>query len=221
MSSTPRSSVEHVVWDWNGTLLDDFGLTAEIATRTLAQLGASGITGDDIRRHFRRPFSDFYASLLGRPVSAREFSLIRERYETEYDAAVLGAPLQADAGAALDYAAARGTQSLLSMAPDPQLQQLVDHHRIRERFLRVEGSPTTSSDGNKAGRLHDHLYAIGAEAARTVVIGDTVDDHEAAQASGARSVLVTTGSTSRASLERTGAPVVDTIFEAIVVAHDG
>jgi phosphoglycolate phosphatase-like HAD superfamily hydrolase len=218
--STPRSSVEHVVWDWNGTLLDDFGLTAEIATRTLAQLGAPGITGDDIRHHFRRPFSDFYASLLGRPVSAHEFSLIRERYETEYDEAVLSVPLQADAGAAMDYAAARGTQSLLSMAPDPQLQQLVDHHHIRERFLRVEGSPTASSDGNKAGRLCEHLSAIGAAGARTVVIGDTVDDHEAAQANGARSVLVTTGSTSRAPLERTGAPVVDTVLDAIVVAHE-
>ena len=54
--------------------------------------------------------------------------------------------------------------------------------------------------------------------ASTVVIGDTVDDHEAAVANGTRSVLVTTGSTSRSQLEATGAPVVDTMREAAVVA---
>ncbi len=209
----------HVVWDWNGTLLDDFALTARIARRTLRTLGVPDVGADDIRRHFRRPYADFYARLFGRPITAVEYDFIRERYEVEYGTEVLGLSLQPDADAAMDLVAAHGaSQSLLSMAHDEQLQALVDLHGIRGRFVRVEGSPTTDSDGNKAARLVSHLAAIGAESTAVVVIGDTVDDHEAASACGARSVLVTTGSTARASLEATGAPVVDTLAEAAAFA---
>ena len=210
-----------MVWDWNGTLFDDFELTARIAGRTLAVLGAHEITGDDIRREFRRPFSDFYASLVGRPVTADEFAFIRGCYEREYEAEVLGLDLQPDALEAMDLLGRQATQSLLSLAPDPQLQQLVDHHHIRARFVLVEGSPRTDSDGNKAGRLHEHLAVIGVDPTRTLIIGDTVDDHEAAIHNGARSVLVTTGSTSRTRLEATGAAVVDTLRAAADLALAG
>ncbi len=210
----------HVVWDWNGTLLDDFELTARIARRTLEALGLPGVTGDAIRAHFRRPYGGFYARLFGRPVTEQELRYIRERYEVEYASAVFALGLQPDAEAAMDLLAADGAgQSLLSMAHDEQLQALIDHHGIRGRFVRIEGSPTTDSDGSKAERLRHHLAAIGAEPARTVVIGDTVDDHEAAAACGAHSVLVTTGSTSRAALERTGAPVEDRLLDAAMRAR--
>ena len=209
----------HVVWDWNGTLLDDFALTARIARRTLETLGVPGVGAEDIRSHFRRPYADFYARLFGRPITAIEYEFIRERYETEYGAEVLDLSLQPDAGAAMDLVAEHpATQSLLSMAHDEQLQQLVDHHRIRGRFLRVEGSPSTDSDGNKVARLAGHLAAMGVGANSTVVIGDTVDDHEAAVSCGARSVLVTTGTTARSSLAETGAPVMDTLLAAAQVA---
>ena len=221
MPAGVTSALTHVVWDWNGTLLDDFAVTARIAGATMTTLGVPGVTGEDIRREFRRPFSEFYASLFGRPVTAEEFAYIRERYESEYSAEVFSIGLQADAGEAMDLVGAQASQSLLSMAPDAQLQQLVDHHGIRGRFTLVEGSPRTDSDGNKAERMEHHLAAIGVDADGTVVIGDTVDDHEAAVHCGARSVLVTTGSTSRAQLEDTGARVVDTLREAAVIALEG
>jgi len=213
-----RPTISHVVWDWNGTLFDDFDLTARIAGRTLATMGVPNVTGDDIRRHFRRPFSEFYANLFGRPVSEEEFAFIRERYEAEYERELDDVSLQRDAGVALDLLGRQASQSLLSMAHDEQLQALVDRHGIRDRFVLIEGSPSSDSDGNKAVRMDRHLDAIGADRAGTVVIGDTVDDHEAAVANHARTVLVTTGSTSRTLLEATGAPVVDTLRQAAAIA---
>ena len=219
MPSDPDVPTVHVVWDWNGTLLDDFDLTAQIARGTLSSLGVPGITGERIRADFKRPFSDFYASLFGRPVTDAEFAYIRDRYESEYHARLFELELQPDALEAMDLLATRGaTQSLLSMAPDDQLQQLVDHHRIRSRLVSVEGSPRRDSDGRKAERLISHLEAIGADPRASVVIGDTVDDQEAAVAAGAGAVLVTTGSTSRSSLEATGAAVSDTLLEAARLA---
>ncbi len=221
MQRGSHPSLTHVVWDWNGTLLDDFWLTARIAADTLAELGVPDLSGAVVRDSFTRPFHVFYSRLLGRPVTDAEFAYIRRRYEAEYDAEVLELCLQPDAGRALDHVGSVATQSLLSMAPDVHLQRLVDHHAIRARFVHVEGSPDASSDGTKAERLREHLGRIGVHAQQTVIIGDTVDDQEAAAACGARAVLVTSGSQSRTALEATGWPVVDSLLEAAIIATAG
>ena len=101
MPSGARPALTHVVWDWNGTLFDDFDLTARIAGRTMAALGVPGVTGEDIRREFRRPFSVFYANLVGRSVTIEEFAFIRERYELEYSAEVFDLALQPGAAEAI------------------------------------------------------------------------------------------------------------------------
>ena len=176
------------------------------------------VTAESFRDAFTRPFAAFYSRLLGRTVSEAEFDYIRARYEREYLAAVRSVPLQPDAVAALEHVAARAGQSILSMAPHDHLQELVDHHAIRDRFLRVQGSYTGSSDGSKAGGLACHLDAIGVAGGETVLIGDTVDDFDAASACGASAVLVTTGSQAKADLVATGAPVVDTLLEAAGLA---
>lgn len=217
MQAGSHPSLAHVVWDWNGTLLDDFWLTARIAADTLAELGVPELSGPVVRDSFTRPFHVFYSRLLGRPVTDAEFAYIRRRYEAEYDAEVFELSLQPDAERALDHVGNVATQSLLSMAPDVQLQPLVDHHAIRHRFVHIEGSPDASSDGTKAERLREHLGQLGVEAGRTVIIGDTVDDQEAAAACGARAVLVTSGSQSRSALQATGWPVVDSLLEAALL----
>ena len=51
------------------------------------------------------------------------------------------------------------------------------------------------------------------------MIGDALDDAVAAAHVGARAVLYTGGSHSRASLESAGVPVVDTLAEAVAHAE--
>jgi len=135
-----------VVWDWNGTLFDDFDLTARIAQRTLETMGVTGVTGEDIRARFRRPFSEFYAGLFGRPVSPQEYAFIRERYELEYELELDAITLQPDAHEAMDLLAARASQSLLSMAHDEQLQQ-----RQRRQQGRAHGAPPPCPGGGPGG----------------------------------------------------------------------
>ncbi|CAM5235270.1 hypothetical protein SNARM312S_01759 [Streptomyces narbonensis] len=101
------------------------------------------------------------------------------------------------------------TQSLLSLAPHAELIPLVRRHGIAERFVRMDGRIDASTDG-KSGHMVRHLAALAVPADRVVVIGDAADDAVAAAHVGAKAVLYTGGSHSRASLERAGgSPVVD------------
>jgi hypothetical protein len=87
----------HVIWDWNGTLLDDYEITARIAIDSLEHLGRTGLTAQDIRHHHRRPLSDAFSNLLGRTVSDSELRLIGERYKSIYEPVMFDLPLAGDA----------------------------------------------------------------------------------------------------------------------------
>jgi phosphoglycolate phosphatase-like HAD superfamily hydrolase len=66
-----------------------------------------------------------------------------------------------------------------------------------------------------------HLAALeGVVPGRVVVVGDAVDDARAAAHAGARAVLYTGGSHSRASLAAAGVPIVDSLAEATALAAE-
>ncbi len=211
--------VRHVVWDWNGTLLDDFGITSRIAIASLAELGFPGITGDNLRDSFVRPFTEFYRRLMGRPPTLDELRYLNDSYFAAYETEMFDLPLAPDAQESLHQASQCGGQSLLSMAPDGQLQQLVDHYELRDWFELVEGS-RGSNTGTKGSALEVHLATLGVAPSETVVIGDTMDDYVAAAYCGAASILVPTGMQSRAGLEQAGVPVVDTLLQASWLATE-
>jgi phosphoglycolate phosphatase-like HAD superfamily hydrolase len=204
---------KHVIWDWNGTLLDDFAITARITIDALDDLGCSGVTEDDIRNHYRRPLPRYFDRLLGRTALSTELKHLGDSYVTRYEAAMHDLPLAADAIDALEAIAPFASQSLLSMAPHPQIALLIEHHRLGEHFSLIQGFAGTGHP-SKRESLVAHCEALGVAADRCWMIGDTVDDFDAGNPLGIRTVLVTTGMQARAALVATGAPVVDTLADA-------
>jgi phosphoglycolate phosphatase-like HAD superfamily hydrolase len=117
------------------------------------------------------------------------------------------------------WTSAGHSQSILSMYGHQELLPLVRGLGIETHFIRVDGR-TGPSGGSKAEHMVRHLGALAGTVnpERTVVIGDAADDAVAARHAGARAVLYTGGSHSRASLEAAGVPVVDTLREAVAEA---
>ncbi|MFF0431787.1 HAD family hydrolase [Streptomyces sp. NPDC004327] len=212
---------KHLVWDWNGTLLDDIGAVIGATNAAFAELGLEPITLERYRDLYTVPVPKFYERLMGRLPTEDEWLLMDGTFHRHYWAQAEGARLTAGAAELLAARQASGfTQSLLSLAPHDDLIPLVRQHGIAERFVRVDGRADRSSDG-KSGHMVRHLAALeGVAAERVVVIGDAADDAIAAAHVGAKAVLYTGGSHSRASLERVGVPVVDTLAEAVAVADE-
>lgn len=209
----------HIVWDWNGTLIDDLSLVISATNATFASVGGPLVTAEDHRRHFRRPIADYYAQVLGRAVSADEFAQLNKVFHDAYQAALPGCQLAADAEQALG--AWSGTQSLLSMWYHDELVPTVAGYGIDRYFARVEGLrlPPGGFIDHKAPLLQRHLAAQELDPARVVMIGDTVDDARAAAEVGAACVLYSGGFSSAAQLRTTGAPVVETLREAVALAR--
>ncbi len=214
MSGLSFFLVRHVVWDWNGTLLDDLEIVVEAVNVGVSAFGLGPLTVDSYRDHYTRPVKVFYDRLFGREVSAEEWRLLDSRFHDAYRDLLGRASLAAGAREALDLVADRGSQSLLSMFPHAELVPLVGRHGIDSYFDRIDGLRGVPGD-RKAAYLAAHLTELGVPPGDVLVVGDTPDDAAAAAHVGAPCVLYDNGSHHRAELERTGARVVASLLDAV------
>ena len=206
----------HLVWDWNGTLLDDLSLVVSSTNHTFSVVGGRSVDSDEHRRRFRRPVSEFYAEILERAITEEEFEELDRIFHEAYRMGLTTIPLAADAEAAVK--AWPGTQSLLSMWFHDELIPAVESRGLAGVFARIDGRPTEVDGGLKAGHLARHLAQLDIPGDQAVLIGDSIDDADAAASVGARCVLYTGGFTDPNRLRGHGAPVADTLLEAVSLA---
>jgi HAD superfamily hydrolase (TIGR01549 family) len=210
----------HIVWDWNGTLFHDNEAVIGATNAAFAELGLEPITLEQYRTLYCVPVPKFYERLLGRLPTEDEWEVMDATFHRYYAEHRIGCGLTDGVADLLaGWQSSGRSQSILSMYVHDELVPLVRRFGIEAHFIRVDGR-TGPSGGSKAELMVRHLAALsGVDPARTVVIGDAADDAVAARHAGARAVLYTGGSHSRASLEEVGVPVVDTLAEAVVEAE--
>ena len=210
----------HVVWDWNGTLLDDLHVVLAAVNEGVSEHRDAPVSLEDYRDSYTRPVKRFYDSLFGYEVSESVWREIDRRFHDAYRQMIGSVRLAGDAIAALDLVVShRASQSLLSMYPHAELVPVVRSHGIEDRFTRVDGLRGEPGD-RKSAYLAAHLGALGLAPDETVVIGDTPDDADAARSVGSACVLYDGGSHHRRELEATGAPIAGSLVQAAMVALD-
>lgn len=208
----------HIVWDWNGTLLDDLDLVIEAVNASLGGLGFDPIDEHAYRDHFTRPVRAFYDSLLGRPMADEEWEHLNQGFHDHYYTLVPTARLAPDAKKALTTVEELGWgQSLLSMSPQTHLEAVVASTGIGHYFASIDGlsGPT---GGTKAQHLDEHISGLGLDPELAVIIGDTPDDAAAARHVGISVILYDGGSHHLPALEKVGAPIAHTLLEAVELA---
>lgn len=208
----------HLVWDWNGTLLDDLPIVVEAVNRSIGVFGEGPIDSDGYRDHYTRPVRAFYDSLFGRKVSDDEWLRLNAAFHDAYFELAETVDLAPDAREAMELLERRGwSQSLLSMSPQDWLDRIVTRLGLTERFVRVDGL-TEVTGGLKDVHLEAHLKALKVGGSVAVVVGDTPDDVAAARHVGARPVLFHGGSHHLLLLESQDVPIAETLVEAVEIA---
>ena len=208
----------HLVWDWNGTLLDDLTLVVSSTNSAFAAVGGRSVDTDEHRRVFRRPVAEFYAEILERAVDAEEFGRLDRIFHDAYRLGLTSTSLAADAKDAIK--SWPGSQSLLSMWFHDELVPALDTYGLTGLFTRVDGLRTEVGGDLKAGHLARHLDELEVAGDRAVLIGDSLDDAAAAASIGAACVLYTGGFTEPARLRASGVPVADSLVDAVALARE-
>jgi phosphoglycolate phosphatase-like HAD superfamily hydrolase len=208
--------VSHIVWDWNGTLLDDNTVVLAAVNDVCAYYGRAALTWEEWQGFYSRPVRACYERMLARVLTDDDWARVDRLYHDRYDLLLHTSGLAAGVPDELHSWSATGrTQSLLSMWFHSQLVPTVAGHGLAELFQRIDGLPGELGGESKTEHLVRHLEAQNLDPADVLMIGDVVDDAEAALAVGAQCILVATGAMNRSALEATGVPVTATIPEAV------
>lgn len=215
--------MRHIVWDWNGTLLDDLHIVVDAVNVSLSELGAGPIDAARYRAHYRRPVHLFYEALLERPVPPEEMAAIDARFHDAYHASLDRAGLAPDARSAVAAVVRAGaTQSVLSMWWHDRLVAAVQAFDLAESMIAVDGHRGRPGE-TKEDHLRHHVDQLGRlyrgiDPSGIVAVGDITDDAAAAEAIGIACILYDGGSQPRSHLEATGVPVADSLLEAVYLA---
>ena len=203
--------IQHIIWDWNGTLLDD---TQAGVNAVNGMLAARSLPLIDIARYrdvFGFPVSEFYRT-IGFKLEEEDWDAMARDFHDRFLAdATLRLHPEALSTLACFRAAGLG-QSILSASEQRILEEMLAVYGVTPYFDGVFGVDNLYGHSKREiGRVL--LRELSLDPGTALIIGDSLHDHEVASDLGVGCLLIAQGHQSRARLARTGAPVLDSLAE--------
>jgi phosphoglycolate phosphatase len=202
----------HLLWDWNGTLLDDLELCVDIVNKMLARRSLPTLDRAGYHATFDFPVRSFYER-IGFDLSGDQFAELSREFIGEFDARRLEAGLHVGVAELLARVRASGRQqSILSAHRQATLHEIVALRGIEAHFVHMAGLDDAHAHG-KIERGRALVAELGHRPDELVLIGDTLHDLEVARALGIDCVLVANGHHAGDRLRAAGATVVDRLAD--------
>ena len=201
--------IRQILWDWNGTLLDDLQYGMDVRNRIFPAFNLPTIDSiEAYHAQFTFPIRLYYEHA---GVTDDIFVPIAHAWMDEYVRGFSTVPLHADARETLERFAASGlTQTVLSASKLDLLTEQIAQFDIQHHFAAILGLGDIYA-GSKEEIGRKYLQSCPILPEETLMIGDTLHDAEVAAAIGAKCILVARGHQSRETLLTAGVPVVDTL----------
>lgn len=209
---------KYIIWDWNGTLIDDAWLSFKLLNRTLLQHGIDAISFSDYQRRFCHPVRSFY-ELLGLSVDDAAFSALCYSFHSSYSEHFKQCELHSYARCVLEKVSeSDSSQALLSAFPNADLKPVLDHFKLSQLFDLSCGQDNNLAVG-KTDKARALVSELGYRQDNLLFIGDTLHDAEVAKALNADCLLIGNGYQDYELLKSSGFPVVRSLAEVAGAIH--
>ena len=186
------SAYRHVVWDWNGTLLDDTWLCCEALNQILVEEKKPLLDPENYRQIFEFPAIKVYHK-LGFPIDLPTFEKLSARFMAAYESRKHACTLHDQALEVIEKLSAHGlTHSVLSAYEHERLQNTLHGMNLQQHFIKACGGGDIYAH-SKEDRARSHLADLSHHPDEVLFIGDTAHDFEAAQAMGVDCLLIAHG----------------------------
>ena len=207
------AEIDHLIWDWNGTLLNDLEISIRSMNQMLDKRNVPLLDIEKYRSIFTFPVRDYYVK-AGMKFDENEWETVAMEFIGNYRANFNKAPLHRGAKAILGFFGKRNIrQYILSAMEQDFLEETLTASGIHKMFDKVVGLNdhyAATKTGNAVGLVESENM----NKRKTLMIGDTVHDYEVARAAGIFCILISHGHQSHERLRATGVPVIEN-FEAL------
>jgi phosphoglycolate phosphatase len=207
-----------ILWDWNGTLLNDAPVTVDIFNMVRVECGYEPVSLEQYRELYRHPIRTMYEE-AGMDLSKHTFESLADRWNEIYSTYHAPPSLHDDAVSVLQAFQEKGhRQSILSALPHNILERSVRTLDVERFFETIHGALDTLGHG-KVDMGKEVAQNLGVTGREIVIIGDSSHDAEVAQELGSHCFLVARGAESEARLTQTGFPVCATLLDVYIKIH--
>lgn len=204
---------KQVLWDWNGTLLDDRDYCMGVRNRAFPPMGHRGVDSlEQYYREFTFPIRQYYANA---GVTDEDFVEVAHAWMAEYERGFSTVPLHGDVRAVLEELSRAGVkQVILSATRLDMLREQVSSFGIEPYFDTMLGlGDIYAKSKEEIGKKYLAGCRISAE--DSLMIGDSLHDAEVAAAMGTPCVLVSRGHQDEKTLKTAGVPVLGSLIEVL------
>ena len=203
---------KHIIWDWNGTLIDDVWLVVDIMNKMLKKRNLPGIDSKRYREIFDFPVMDYYAKL--------EFDFSNESFEdltvefiSEYYTRFNECKLFDKVEEVLKKIRNMGiSQSILSASEENILVEKVKYYGIDKYFCRIMGLENHYAE-SKVERGKKWIAELNLNPQDVLLIGDTAHDYIVSKYIGSDCLLIANGHHNYERLAKLGVEVINSLKE--------
>ena len=193
------NAVKHIVWDWNGTLLDDVTACVDSVNDMLRPRGLPTLSESHYRRIFDFPVKRYYEQ-LGFDLVREDWDEMAQEFHRFYAQHARQCQLHAGVEKLMASLTAAGYgMSVLSASEHSILERMLGEHGLRAHFDHVHGLDNlyASSKLEQGRALVEKLQLQPCE---VLLVGDTLHDRHVADELGWSCVLIAAGHQNHARL---------------------
>jgi len=206
--------MQSIIWDWNGTLLNDMELCVSSINSLLEKRNLKKLDTTVYKEVFSFPVKDYYEA-IGFDFSREDFAIPAQEFIDLYNNGVAGCGLHKEAFDVLNYFKSTGKrQFVLSAMKQDMLITTLKHQNIFNYFEGIFGLDDHYAV-SKIERGKQMISDLKIHKESAVIIGDTIHDFEVAQELGISCILIANGHQSEERLKTTGVPVLANLGELL------
>ena len=205
---------KHIIWDWNGTLIDDRRFCIDIMNEVLKKRQMETMTEEWFLDNFCFPVKDYYLK-LGFNFEKEPFDISGTEFINKYMERCHELQLHQGATDVLEYLKNLDVpQSLLSASSQVMLNQILKNHDLNDYFTTILGADNHYAYGKETLTI-EWIKKLEHDPKEVLFIGDTIHDKDIADKVGSKCLLISKGHVSKERLIKTGAPVFENIISII------
>lgn len=204
----------HIVWDFNGTILDDVQTGIDCVNVLLEKRGLKRIPDKEYYRDvFGFPIIDYY-SRLGFDFEKEDYHYVAVEWVLLYKKECLKASLNKGVTEALEKIKNFGIpQYILSATETGMLKEQIEYLGIGRYFNEISGLDNIHV-GSKTSLGKNWAERVKPE--RVLIIGDTSHDYETALCMGADCILYSGGHMKPGALEKCPCRIINDFSELFI-----
>jgi phosphoglycolate phosphatase len=207
-----RKRVRTIIWDFNGTLLNDMQVCVDCMNIMLGERGLAKLDLERYRQIFTFPVREYYEK-LGFDFNREPFEIPAHQFIDHYRVHLTEAPLHAGVIDLLDQLKKRRIRHvILSAMEQALLEDTLEKKGILGHFDKVVGIRDHLADG-KLEMARELVASLGEDLSGLYLVGDTTHDYEVAAGANIPCLLIAHGHQSPERLRPLSCQVVNDLEE--------